>query len=63
MKVNTNKIRILQVGMTQAEFAEKAGLSRQGYNAILTKGSCSPESLVKIAKALKIKPSEILERE
>ncbi len=62
MKLNTDKIKILQVdtGETQEQFAKRAGLSRQGYSGILAKGSCHPRSLKKIANALNVAPEELI---
>lgn len=63
MKLNTTKIKLLQQPLTQNEFADKAGLSRAGYVTILGRGTCHPESLIKIANALGVTPEEILKED
>lgn len=62
MKLNSYfiKLYIAEQRLTQTAFAEKAGLSRQGLNAILLKQTCSPESLLKIANAMGVPPQELL---
>ena len=48
--------------MTQKQLAEKAGVSRATVNYIKAGKNCSDEIGQKIAKALKVKLSEILEK-
>ncbi|MGI6559904.1 MAG: helix-turn-helix domain-containing protein [Saccharofermentanales bacterium] len=62
MKINATKIRALytQKGFTQEQFAKKAGLSTQGFNAILGRESCSMGSLLKIANALEVLFEELM---
>lgn len=49
-------------GMTQAELADKAGLSRASVNNLLKHGRKPRlDTLGKIAKALGVKPSELLD--
>ena len=49
-------------GLTQADLADKAGLSRTAIYGVMTKGR-KPRlpTLGKIAKALGVKPSELLD--
>ena len=63
MKINTIKIKIIlaEAEMTKADFAEKCGLSRQGFCKILTRGTCELRTAGKIAKALGVPVSEIVE--
>lgn len=61
-----NRIKLLDLiaskGMTQAELADKAGLSRASVNKLLKHGSKPRlDTLGKIAKALGVKPSELLD--
>ena len=62
MKIDSLKIRLLysQRGITQAELAEEAGLSRAGLNILLRKGTCYPGSAYRIARALGVPPEEII---
>lgn len=49
-------------GLTQADLADKAGLSRTAIYGVITKGrKPTPPTLGKIAKALGVKPSELLD--
>lgn len=51
-----------RAGLTQAQVAAKAGLSRQGYHAIESSGVMpSPQNAKAIAKALKADPEDFLE--
>lgn len=61
-----NRIKLLDLiaskGMTQAELADKAGLSRASVNKLLKHGSKPRlDTLGRIAKALGVKPSELLD--
>jgi DNA-binding XRE family transcriptional regulator len=62
MRIDTNKIKLLYTshGFNQGELARTAGLSRQGLNTILQRGTCNPESLIKIAEALSVNPQELV---
>lgn len=64
MKVNGTKLELLtaQRGMTFLGLAKKAGLSRQTISATKMRGTCKPETLVKLADALDIDPAEIIEK-
>lgn len=48
-------------GLTQAELAEKAGVSRASVWAMVKKGRSSrPDTVGKVARVLGVKPSELL---
>ncbi len=65
MKVSVNRIRRLMGAhlMTQGNLAEVAKVSRATINSTLLKGSCSTQTVGKIAKALGVDPAEIIEME
>ena len=48
-------------GMTQAELADKAGLSRTAIYSVMKGRKPTLPTLGKIAKALGVKPSELLD--
>ena len=47
--------------MTQKSLAEISGVSRATINNALLKGSCSTQTVGKIAKALGVDPADIIE--
>lgn len=63
MKLNTSKILLLMAGfgINHGQLAEKSGVSRQTLSAVMNGRSCRPELVGKIAKALDVKPEEIIE--
>lgn len=63
MRIDSNKVKLIQGLMTQGELAEKAGISRQGLSTILSRGTCRPISLAKIASALDVEPKELFKEE
>ncbi len=63
MKISRQKIELLKGKMTQEEFAKRAGLSYQGFNQILARGTCKASSVYKIARALNVPPEDILKEE
>lgn len=61
-----NRVKLLDLiaskGMTQAELADKAGLSRASVNNLLKPGRKPRlDTLGKIARVLGVKPSELLD--
>ena len=61
-----NKVKLVNLiaskGMTQAELADKAGLSRASVNNLLKHGRRPRlDTVGTIAKALGVKPSELLD--
>ena len=65
MEISAKKITYLMGAnlMTQKALAQAAGVSRVTINSTLLKGSCSPVTAGKIAKALGVDPAEIIETE
>lgn len=65
MKISKRKITALMGAklMTQVKLAEVAGVSRATINSALLKGSCSIQTVGKIAKALGVDPMEIIKIE
>ena len=63
LKIDCNKIEILQAkaGMTGAQVAEAAGISRQFFSTIKNRGTCRPSSALVIANALGVDVTEIME--
>lgn len=60
MKINSVKIRLLKGQIPQYELADKAGLSKNGLGLILKNGRCKPETVLRIAEALDVEPTEII---
>lgn len=65
MNINTRRIKQHMCAnlMTQLQLAQAAGVSRATVNCTLLKGSCSIQTVGKIAKALGVDPVEIIEME
>lgn len=65
MNINTRRIKQHMCAnlMTQLQLAQAAGVSRATVNCTLLKGSCSIQTVGKIAKALGVSPAEIIEME
>lgn len=63
MRFDSSKVRLLQGEKTQSEMAEKIGITRTWYSTILSKGSASPSTIIKIAKALGVNPQEIVKED
>lgn len=65
MKISSRKIaqQMSSKLLTQAQLATAAGVSRATINATLLKGSCSIQTVGKIARALGVDPAEIIEME
>lgn len=61
MKLNKFKLYLLQAeqGLTGAELAKKAGMSRQTFSTVRQRGTCTPITAGKIARALGV-PIEAL---
>ena len=61
MKLNKFKLVLLQAeqGLTGAELAQKAGMSRQNFSTVRQRGTCTPVTAGKIARALGV-PVEAL---
>lgn len=65
MKISSRKIaqQMSSKLLTQEQLATAAGVSRATINATLLKGSCSIQTVGKIARALGVDPAEIIEME
>lgn len=63
MKINEIKVLLLMAdfSINQKQLAEIAGISRQTLSAVMNGRNCRPELLGKLAKALEVKPEEIIE--
>lgn len=65
MKISRTKIELLQAeqGMSSKELAERAGMCRQNVSIIKTRGTCTPVTAAKLARALGVDPAELIETE
>ena len=65
MKISKQKIFATQAqfGLTMKQLAELSGISRQNLSTILHRGSCRPDTAGKIARALGVDVTEIMEVE
>ena len=65
MKLDNGKILLILARRMQsrAMLAEKANLSRQTVTKVLKTGKCKPETIGKIAKALNVDVTEIIDLE
>ena len=63
MRLDRKKIQLKMaiLCMNQQQLADKSGVSRQTISAVMNGRSCRPELLGKIARALEVEPSEIIE--
>ena len=61
MNISKQKIEVLMVkrGLTVQELAEKIGISRQNLSTIKNRGTCNPQTAVKICKGLSCGIEEI----
>lgn len=65
MRLNTTKIALILADreMTRSALADMCGISRQNISTILTRGTCEPKTVGKLAKGLGIEPAEIVKEE
>lgn len=63
MRLDRKKIQLKMaiLCMNQQQLEDKSGVSRQTISAVMSGRSCRPELLGKIARALEVEPSEIIE--
>ena len=63
MRLDKRKVQLLmaELEIGQQSLAIRAGISRQTLSAVMNGRNCRPELLGKIAKALEVKPGEIIE--
>ena len=62
MRIDVDKMKGLmrRCKMTQKSLAEEIGFSISSVNQVRYRGSCKPETLVKISSALDVDPMELL---
>lgn len=65
MKLDARKIRVIlaQKEMNQSNLAKKCGMRPQALSEILSRGTCTLKTIGKIANALGVDVTEILEEE
>ena len=63
MRISKQKIFAVQAkrGLTKKQLAELSGISRQNLSTVVHRGSCRPETAGKIARALGVDVTEIME--
>lgn len=63
MTINNTKfeIALAESGLSMGELAERAGLSRQRIHTILNSKKATPQAVVKVARGLGVKVTEIIE--
>lgn len=63
MEINNKKfeIALARSGLTIAQAAERAGISRQRFSMILNQKNVTPQAVGKIAKGLGVDVTEIIE--
>lgn len=65
MRINDTKFQIALAnsGLTIGQAAERAGISRQRYSAILNQKNVTPQAVGKIAKSVGVTVEQIIETE
>lgn len=65
MEINAKKLEVLLArnGLNQVQLSESSGVSRQSICTTIKRGSCSPATAYKLAKALNIDVEEIIQKE
>ena len=63
MKLSREKVEIFQArrGMSASELATASGLSISGISNAKLRGSCKPETVGRLAAALGVDPTELLD--
>lgn len=63
MKIDSIKIMLIlaEKGMTKTDLARKANISRQSISTITNRGTCSPKNVGRIAAALGVHASDIIQ--
>lgn len=63
MRISRSKLDLLQAEqvLTCGQVAEKAGMSRQNFSTVRTRGTCAAVTLGKIARALGVPVESLLE--
>lgn len=62
MQIDTNKVQLLlaEQEMSKTDFAAKSGICRPNISIILGRGTCTPVTASKLAKALGVPVAEIV---
>ena len=62
MQIDADKIRLIvaKQGSSLSELARISGVSRQTVSTTMTRGTCRPETAIKLSEALGIEPESIL---
>lgn len=65
MKIDKQKIDVLIIkrGLTVAALAEKMGVSRQNLSTIKNRGTCNPQTALKICSGLECNIEDIIPTE
>ena len=65
MRIATQKINIAlaKKGLTRSDLAKRAQMSRQNISTILTRGTCEPRTLGKLALALEVDVEDLIAKE
>ena len=65
MRINAIAVEVLlaKKNMTKAEMASKATLTRQAVSTVLSRGTCEPKTLGKIAAALEVDIEQLIAKE
>jgi DNA-binding Xre family transcriptional regulator len=65
MVISSKKLMLAMAGreMRAADIADETGLSRQTVSTIVQSGKCKPVTLGKIARALGVKPEQLVDME
>lgn len=61
IKTTTVELMLAERGLQKKDFAVSAGLSRQSMSTILRRGTCQAATAIKIARALGVDVTEIIE--
>lgn len=63
MNIDGNKIDLLlaEHGINNTLLAKRAGISRQSVSTVKKRGTCNPTTAAKLAKALGVPVSEIIQ--
>lgn len=65
MTINTQRIETMlaERGLTKAELAVLAGISRQNVSIIIRRGTCEPKTAGKLARGLGVPAADIIKEE
>ena len=65
MKFDRAKVNLIiaKSGLKYKELAERSNMSRQNLSTILGRGTATPQTLGKIARALEVDPEELIKQE